>query len=529
MSSRLDDSVRTLFKSGGFLLFGFVLELGLSFLAKLIVARELSVGDFGSIALAMTIATFGATMVQIGLQNSIARYLPRYDTPADRRGVLVTVYGIVVPLGAGVGLALALGAPLLANQFFDLAANTRVLQIFGGVLFLMVVTRLVISTAQGMKRSGPKVVLENVVRPLSQFAAVAVVLYVGVTATRVAWAYVVGWLVPATIGAVYVVIKTPLFDRSTPANTRPRELLRFSVPLLLTSTLALVFADIDKLMLGYFGTSANVGVYDVVYSLGKLLMTGLLAFSFVFMPVVSELHVDNNHEELRRLYQVVTKWIIVVTVPVFLMMALFPDTLISATFGTKYTAGSSTLRVLAVGFSIHAVAGLNSDTLVSFGETRVLLYVNATAALVNVGLNLVLIPLFGPLGAGISTTATYLALNGLISAYLYRSAGIVPFNHAVTRPVAVAVVLVGVLYAATRLVVSPTPLVLVAFFCTFAVAYAIILLRYGAIESEEVMLVKSIEERFGVDLSPFKRVAQVFFREPRSAGDGSDADAGDET
>lgn len=523
MSSTFDDSIRTLFKSGGVILLGVVLQLFLSFLAKLLIARELTQADFGSIALGMTIATFGSTIVQLGFPQAIGRYLPRYESTENRRSVLVTAFSFVVPLAVGMTIVLVVISPFLAENVFDTPSSVGVFQIFAFVMLMAVIERLTIGTVQGLKQSVPKVLLENVANPVSRFAAVGVVLVVGVTPIRFAWAYFAGRFIPAVLGVVYLYKETPLFRLSPSVETRYREMLRFSLPLVVSSAIALVYADIDKLMLGYFRTSAEVGVYDVVYSIGNLLTTGLLAFNFVFMPIISEYHSNGRFDDLRRMYLVVAKWIAVITFPVFLLMALFPEVLISVTFGAKYSVGAMALRVVAIGFCIHALAGLNAETLVSFGKTRIILMANLAAATVNVLLNLVLIPRYGPLGAGAATAVTYLLLNAMFSGYLYRFEDIPPFSKNAAKPMAVAAVLVGVVYTVVRLYLSPSLLTVAGFVAVFSFLYGVVLLRFGAVESEEVMIIKSIEERFDIDLTPVKRIGHIFFRDSAAEDDVEDA------
>ena len=72
--SEYDDTIRKLFKGGGILLVGLVVQLGLSFLGKLIVARGLSVGDYGGVALGMAVASISSTIIVLGLNEGIARY-----------------------------------------------------------------------------------------------------------------------------------------------------------------------------------------------------------------------------------------------------------------------------------------------------------------------------------------------------------------------------------------------------------------------------------------------------------------------
>lgn len=505
----LDDSVRKLFKGGGILLVGLVLQLGISFLGKLIIARELTIADFGSVALGATVAMTAATLAQLGLHEGIGRYLPRFDDEADRRGVMLSAMSMALPAALLFGTGLFVAAPTVAELAFDSPEVTPVFQVFALVIPLQVTHRLVVSTVQGQQRTAPKVLIENLTKPLARILAIGMVVVVGASAFRISLAYLFGWLVPVALGIGYLYRETSIPDRTVGVVMRRRELLSFSIPLVISGMLTVVFNDLDTLLLGFFsGGTEQVALYNVVYPLATLLNTAMLAFSFIFMPVISELHSNEDIAGVNRMYQVVTKWVFVATLPVFLVMMTFPSQLISLTFGAKYADGGLVLQVLAVGFFVHTVAGLNRETAASIGRTRLLLYIDFGAAVVNTVLNLVLIPQYGPLGAAVATTVTYVLLNLALSTVLYSEISVVPLTRSILQPGIAGAAAFVVVYLVGGILTDPTPLSLVVAFGVFVLLYAVSVFRFGGIESEEVMLVKSIEERFDVDLEPVKRLGR---------------------
>ncbi|MFC7175740.1 hypothetical protein [Halosegnis marinus] len=99
-------------------------------------------------------------------------------------------------------------------------------------------------------------------------------------------------------------------------------------------------------------------------------------------------------------------------------------------------------------------------------------------------------------------------MNLVLSGQLYREVGIVPVTNAMIRPGVAGVATFLMVYFVAGWLAAPEPATLVAAFLVFALLYAISILRFGGIESEEVMLVNSIEERFGIDLEPIKRIGR---------------------
>ncbi|MFC7156185.1 flippase [Halomarina halobia] len=500
--------VRTLFKGGTVLFLGLFLELGISFLAKLVIARVLGPVDYGVVSLGITTTTIASTLVLLGLDVGVGRYLPRSKTAEERRGVLVSAFQLAVPLSIVVGIGVSLAAPVIATDLFHDPSTEPVLRVFGLAIPLAALMKLTIGGVQGLQRSLPKVLIRNIVNPVARFAGILLVLALGFRGVGIAWAYVLSYAVAGAVGVYFLATRTPLFERGVRAVSMHRELLAFSAPLVVSTTMTLVLSDIDTFMLGALSTSGAVGIYNTVYPIAELLTVMLASFSFIFMPVVSELHGEGQYEETRRLYQVVAKWIFVLSLPLFALLSLYPRRAILLTFGPEYVAGALALSVLTIAFFTHAIAGPNSSALTSVGRTRLIMLDNTFIAALNVGLNLVLIPRYSYLGAAAATAVSYVLLNLLYSYQLYREMGAHPFSPTLVRSGAVSVALVAGHYALVS-ALDPTLSQFVALYAGFLLAYLLVVLRFG-VEQEEVMLVLSFEERFGVDLGPLKRLARRF-------------------
>ena len=505
-SSDASASVRALAKGGSVLFAGIVIELGISFLATLIIARVLGRVGFGAVSLGRVTMTLLSTVLLLGLDTGIGRYLPRQEGDERRRGVLVSALRIALPLSIVAGGALLLGAPVLARVLFEDPSVAPVLRVFGLAVPFAALMKLAVGGVRGSKRALPKVLVRNVSQPVVRFLGVAVAIWAGFGVIGVAWAYALAYVMAAGVGLYFLARLTPLFER-LPTPGMHRELLAFSAPLALSMAMTILLSDLDTFMLGALGATAAVGVYNVVYPLAELLVVALSSFAFVFMPVLSELDADGADAEMRRIYQVITKWVFVATLPVFLLFVFFPATVIGLTFGPAYLGGSLALSVLAVGFFLHATAGLNVNALTATGRTQVVLYDNVSIVALNAVLNLVLSPRYSFLGAAVATTISYVLLNLLYSIQLYRSTGIQPLSAALVRPGVVTLLPAGALYWLAVVVFARETIAVLGLFGGFLVCYAIAVLRFGGIEDEEVMLVLSIEERLGVDLGPLKTVA----------------------
>lgn len=502
-----DSLLSTVLKGGTILFLGLVFELGLSFIAKLLIARYLGPVEYGVVSLGITTMSLAAAIVAGGLHTGIGRYLPRYDGLAERRGVLASSFQLGLSLALVLGFIIVVFAPWIARNAFHDSAVGPVLRIFGVIIPLAAFVKLSLGAVRGMQHSLPKVYIDNITLPFVRFVGIAVVIALGLGVVNVAWAYLASYASAALVSVYYLARRTSLFSWDVEYTPKHREILVFSAPLAISAAMSFVFAQFDTLLLGYFSATEDVGIYNVIYPVAQLLTVGVSSVVFVFMPVISELHSEGVPSDMRRLYRTATKWIFTATLPLFLIFVLFPTMSIKITFGAEYVSGASALSVLAVAFFSHAMLGPNGNTLTSIGRTRLIMYDTGFAALLNLGLNLLFIPRYSFFGAAVATAISYALLNIVYSYQLYRETGIHPFTRAFVIPGLIGVVTVGVIYLVTTMLFTITVPLLIVMFGIFLGLYGFAVLRFG-IEEEEIMLLLRFEDHYDVDLGPFKAIAR---------------------
>jgi O-antigen/teichoic acid export membrane protein len=509
MAPDSDSVVRSLITGGGVLFLGFVFELSLSFGAKLLMARLLGKTDYGSVSIGIVLAANISTILLFGLNTGVSRYLPRVDDVAVERGLIYTAFVYTVPLATVVGILIYLFAEPIATIAFSDPSVTTTVAIFGIAIPFAVLMKLGIGIIRGKKLALPKALVRQFVQPISRFVFIATALFLGLASVGISWAYVTSYAV-AALFALYFVVKHASIPGTGPLKSIRGELFSFSAPLAVSNITMLVFSGIgiDTFMLAYFDSTEAVANYNVVFPLANVLTLVFTSFTFLFMPILSELHADDRDDELRRIYTVVTKWVFLATLPLFMLFLLLPSEIISITFGAKYSEAGLTLSVLAIGFFSHTLVGPNENTLKSIGATRRVMYDNATAAIINIILNIALVPEYGILGAAIGTTVAYIVLNALYSYHAYTLSGVQPFSVAMLKPGAGAVLLAVLIHLVATTFFTMTPYLLLAVAIVYCTLHVPLILVLGGIEREEVMLVMSFEERFGIDLGPLKRIAK---------------------
>lgn len=499
--------VRGLFKGGNIILAGLALELGISFFGKILMARVLGQVEYGVATLGIKTLSFTSAILLIGLNTGVGRYLPRFDYEADRKGIILSGLELALPVAVAATVTLWVFADPIARILLRTPKLVSVLRAAAVGVPFAVLLKLSIGVVQGMEQTVPKVVIRNIFQPTIRFVLIAAVLLLGLGSIGIVWAYTATFAAAGIAGLYYIVRHTPVAASIGGTRIR-RELLRFSAPLMLMTSMVMILSNLDIFFLSYFHSANDVGVYNTVYPLAELLTMTLSGFSFIFLPAFSRLHSEGQKKEMLRIYQVVTKWILLLTLPALFYFVLFPETIIGITFGREYDEGAIALVVLAVGFSVQSLVGPNIQSLTSVGETRTIMWINLATGATNIVLNYILIPQYAYVGAAVATSVSYTLLNILYSVALYHRTGIHPFNSHLLKPLAGLVILMTVVASVVTVGFQRNVMTLLGSFIVFGLLYVLVILRLDGIQEEEIMLLLSVEERFGVDLYRMKRLVK---------------------
>jgi len=136
------------------------------------------------------------------------------------------------------------------------------------------------------------------------------------------------------------------------------------------------------------------------------------------------------------------------------MMAVFSPALMRL-FGREFAAGDTTLSILALMMLYVTATGNNVVVLVMSGRSRTSLWIAAVTLALNVGANLVLIPIFGIDGAALAWAVSLLVSNVLINGVLYRRFLLHPFGPAFLPIVCLSLGAIALPAAVLRVALGP--------------------------------------------------------------------------
>jgi O-antigen/teichoic acid export membrane protein len=210
---------------------------------------------------------------------------------------------------------------------------------------------------------------------------------------------------------------------------------------------------VDVLLVGAIAGPRNAAVYAAISRLSVIGAYGLQGVGMVVAPRFSALVTAGDRARLEHLYQVATWWTLIVSAPLYMLLLVFAP-MCAQIFGHGYRQGATALAVLAVAGLVNLGTGNVMVLLLMAGKSSWTLIDAAGSMVVNLALNILLIPHFGVTGAAIAWSVSIVGTNVVALFQLHRSLGLRPFGRGYPLACAAPALCFGVVGVAARVLVG---------------------------------------------------------------------------
>ena len=464
-------------------------EVGFTLVLTLIFVRALGPQLYGEYAFIVSAASLGAIILSFGQSETLGRFVADFvakgATPQLR--YLMRVFVAVRLSGLAVGslalalwhqqLAAALNLPLLADYWLPVAA----------LLAGQVVIELATSYAYARLRSRSVAVARTAGQVLAIVLFAALALSGWRDPVSATLAVVASYLLTTLILLLGGMAKLLIQGQGAPFNLRP--VVSFSLGAWGANIFTMGLAgQIDVLLLSGFGKGATeIALYSVATLVFVKLGVLLSGWSSTAVPSFAETLARNGLEEVKALFGVYVRVHLLLAMLVYPPVALLSSQIVTYAFGAGY-AGAADLMALYGGFWIASsflFSGISLALLFALNCQREALIVRVIAGMLNILLDVLLIPPLGALGAIIATgTANALASLGDFVVAARRLHGVYPWGFALRIGAA------ALAAAAPALLLQPGNLVAVAFVLVlYYLVFMVIVFAskpFGVLDAEQV-------------------------------------------
>lgn len=468
--------------------------LGFAFVA--ISTRLVTKEEFGLFTLGLSIVGLIQAFASLNIYRSVDYFVPQYLSEGDygkAKRVLRNVFFLGLATSTVGAVFLFVVRHRLASVFSE-ARLDAVLFVFVLLIPIQTTFRTLISSFNSIKRMSYRMLMKDVLSPLMRIVFAASFILAGAGVTGLVGGYIAGMVIAVILGAVFLLYEADWLWDSTSEPISNRSLVSYSLPLVFAGIIYSLVGQVDYFVIGYFMTSTDVAQYRVAYLLAGNLLLALSAITPVFKPMVSENKFDTSL--LRNQYQLATRWITMLTIPMAITLVVVPHVYLSVLFTAEYSLAGATVVALTVGYLLNASFGPEGMFLEGLGHSKITLINTLVLVGVNGVLNVVLVPRLGILGAGLAT-GTALTIAGAVGVCeIYMLCSVSAFNWKLLRVWIAAIIplSVGFVVRALDLGEIPTALILPVVVCC---SYLLGLRFTGGFSDDDLTVISKIDDKIG--------------------------------
>jgi len=376
-----------------------ILRMGVGLVVGIWLARYLGPDQFGLLSYALAFAGLFASIANLGLDDIVVRDI--VHAPESKNEVLGTAF-LLRLAGGTISFLAAVGTIFLLRPA-DQLSQWLVGIIAAGMLFQAF--HIIEFWFHSQVQAKHAVLAKTVAFLLCSCIKVACIL---AKAPLIVFAWIALFEVVAGSAGLVFAYKTRsgCLKNWHGSLKRARRLVRDGWPLILSSMVILVYLRIDQVMLGEMAGNKEVGVYAVAVRMAEVWFFIPTAVYWSVFPSIVEAKTTNEelfYERLQKLYNLMAILAYAVVIPV----TLVAQWLVPVLFGDAYARSGLMLAVLIWANVFTSLEMARSAFLTAMNWTRLYLLTVSLGCLLNVGLNWMLIPRYGGMGAVIASLAAY--------------------------------------------------------------------------------------------------------------------------
>jgi O-antigen/teichoic acid export membrane protein len=199
-----------------------------------------------------------------------------------------------------------------------------------------------------------------------------------------------------------------------------KRLTIFGSQIVVTNIVGAVNYQADILITGFFLTATDLGYYAVSVGLSRFIWLVPEAVQKITYPLTSSLCADQSKDAIQVMIDKSMKYTAVIIIPITFACIIFSGDIILLIYGSNFSYSVVPFMILVIGTSIFGIAKCIGGSMAAAGRPDIGFKLGFLSAVLNVTLNLILIPIFGIVGAAIATTVTFILLTCVGQFFIQR-------------------------------------------------------------------------------------------------------------
>jgi len=415
---RLDSSLKIIVKSSLFVFIFLLFSRIIFYFYRVIIARDFGPDIYGSFSLALAIFSFAITLSFLGFSEGILRFTPLYRGTKkinNIRYILRWSISILTISSVLFGALLFFASEFISINIFHDPNLIIFLKVLSFVFPFCIIGSVFLCFIRGFEKAKEYTFISEFLQNAAKLVFLIFFIVLGMKSSSIVFSHFAGVLLVSIVSYFYCRYKLPEIFKKNVLNGKTKKKVRskfvfYSIPLIFSGILYVLFGYMDSILIGIFKSPSDVGFYNAALPIATFLSFIPTLFLQIFFPMITREFFEKKFELVHESAKQVQKWVFIINLPLFFLMFLFSGAFINLFFGAQYLVAEQALRILSVGFFFYSMTQISENLILAIGKSKILLVNVSVLILLNIVLNLILIPKYGIEGAALSVTLSYILL-----------------------------------------------------------------------------------------------------------------------
>ncbi|MFH1582624.1 MAG: flippase [bacterium] len=390
----------------------------LRFILLIYVAKILGATEYGKFTFALAFVTLFIIFAQFGLSIITTRELAREK---EKEKEFSAILSLKILLSLGTFLLIFIGSFFITSEpvvqkLIWILAICSLAGSFSSIIHAFLQAR------QKMEYQS----LASIFEALILTGAGLFILFNFPSVENLSYVYLFASLIALIFLLVFFHFKIQQLSLSWNKSTWKR-LLLMSWPLAMVGVLSTIYTQIDSIMMGYLGQITQTGWYNAAYRITWLTMIPIGLISTSFFPVLSKT-LKESKEKLQKIWNNYIEIMILLAIPVVVGGIVLAPKIVEFIYGSSYNPSVLAFQILIVMTGIIFLCSPFNQVLIVSDQQKKLFWSVLLGAIINIILNLILIPKFSLYGAAFATVITHLLVFYLLFKFTLKFTAIKPFT-----------------------------------------------------------------------------------------------------
>lgn len=402
---------------------GTIFSVLLGFFFKVYVSNVLGADGLGMFTLGMSSVAIASIFLSWGYGNGLVRFISKYASTKDYPSLFfyikktIKINLIMVFIFASFYF---LFPEFIAKQLLHSSELTTYLPLFGIVLIVNSFLSIGDQIIRGFQEVKKSTLVHHFIRlPFKIIIAIVLIGSYGL------YGYIAAEILGVILSVIlfFFIIKNLLpkgfsfFQKLRKKSTIEEK--RYASNMFIIEILGVLQNHGEKIMLVYFLSEADLGIYSVILSIVAFIPTILVSVNSIFSPIISEFHAKNEMQKLSNYYSSSAKYIFVLSFPLIAFLIIYSKNILLF-FGAEFESGYLLLILVVIGELINVSFGTVGSMLKMMGYDKKIKNISAITSIITFVSCYFFIDLFGIIGVGFSYILKNLLYNLWCSIVLYK-------------------------------------------------------------------------------------------------------------